>query len=217
MGPMCSTDLLALPHWAAADGSLVGTHIMPRPTTNSLSQRISCSPSLCNCSRVTLLGVAVPSVPGDWEAEPGSGASLGCGWWGGGGLRAAAWLCRTCPLHGLVFLSEPHLHQALRGGRGGFCWLAVQDAAAQPAQHAHPHSHVTPKRAALCPYVCLSDTISCPSVEDRTALLPLPPRLTLLPGSKASILLTRHRPQLACPRLCSFCTRARACCGLWSF
>lgn len=62
---------------------------------------------------------------------------------------------RSSPKPCAPSLAESHLHQALRGGGGGFRRLALQNAEVEPAQHAHPRCHVTAEPTAWCQYICL--------------------------------------------------------------
>lgn len=80
-------------------------------------------------------------------------------WWVPGWFRSLIWLhhryfigdyhqwadanSRVCSWHpGFGFLPEPHVHQTIRGGRSGFCRLAVQNDGPEPAQHPHPQHWV---------------------------------------------------------------------------
>lgn len=81
-------------------------------------------------------------------------------------------------------LSESHLHQTLRSGGSGFRRLAVQNAAVEPAQHAHPRCRVRPSDRLVSVHLPLSP-FPIPA-HDRTVPLP-PPAPPRVPAPK-------HRP-----------------------
>lgn len=54
----------------------------------------------------------------------------------------------------MFFISEPHVHQAIRSGGSGLCRLVVQNHGPQPAQYSHPR-HWVNRSPPHCPGIPL--------------------------------------------------------------
>lgn len=95
------------------------------------------------------------------------------------GSRGAA---SNAPNPVFPWLPESHLHQALRSGGGGFRRLALQNAAVEPAQHAHPRCHVRAEPPPACPVPAHLP----PSPRPLPRSMTVPPAPARLPSQRQS-------------------------------